>query len=346
MSEVIHEVLHDAVEVPQEPLLLRGRRPPGTQDPQGLQVGGVVDGRGAVHGGVVVVDQDAAVAQVHGVVPLYGRAWTASTRILYTRTPWGQQKRRGAFLAAALVLALALSSCSINQFAVRTVAGFLAGSGQGTVFTGEDDPELVRRRPAFRHEDLRVPAGGRPRQRPPCAGHGPGVRQATPSRSCRRPPTSFPPTRWISSGPMRLRAKKLFLRGRDYVLRGLDSRAAGLHGCPGQGRAGRGAAPGAARGRRLPVLGGRVLDGGVQRGPVRLCADRHRSARRRAAAAGGRLGQRLRRRGGPRDLHLLLRRRTRGPRRQRGEGARELRRARSRCPGDCAPGRTSRWPRR
>ncbi len=47
-------------------------------------------------------------------------------------------------LAAALVFVGLLSSCSINQLAVRTVGGFLAGSGEGSVFTGDDDPELVR----------------------------------------------------------------------------------------------------------------------------------------------------------------------------------------------------------
>ena len=47
-------------------------------------------------------------------------------------------------LPLSLVFLFALTSCSINRLAVRAVSGFLAGSGQSTVFTGEDDPELVR----------------------------------------------------------------------------------------------------------------------------------------------------------------------------------------------------------
>ena len=43
-----------------------------------------------------------------------------------------------------LVLAVALlSSCSINRLAVRAVSGMLSGGGESTVFTGEEDPELV-----------------------------------------------------------------------------------------------------------------------------------------------------------------------------------------------------------
>ena len=42
------------------------------------------------------------------------------------------------------VLAFTLTGCSIEQFAVRKVADFLsAGTGDSTVYTGEEDPELL-----------------------------------------------------------------------------------------------------------------------------------------------------------------------------------------------------------
>ena len=38
---------------------------------------------------------------------------------------------------------LLFSSCSINRFATRIVADALTGSGGGSVFTTDDDPEFI-----------------------------------------------------------------------------------------------------------------------------------------------------------------------------------------------------------
>jgi predicted anti-sigma-YlaC factor YlaD len=46
--------------------------------------------------------------------------------------------------SAALVLALLLSSCSVNKMAIKAVSNALTGEGSGEVFTGDSDPELVR----------------------------------------------------------------------------------------------------------------------------------------------------------------------------------------------------------
>jgi predicted anti-sigma-YlaC factor YlaD len=45
--------------------------------------------------------------------------------------------------SAALVLAVLLSSCSINKMAMKAVSNALTGDGSGEVFTGDSDPELV-----------------------------------------------------------------------------------------------------------------------------------------------------------------------------------------------------------
>ena len=41
------------------------------------------------------------------------------------------------------IILLILSSCSINRFATRIVADALTGSGGGSVFTSDDDPEFI-----------------------------------------------------------------------------------------------------------------------------------------------------------------------------------------------------------
>ncbi len=67
------EVRHDAVKVEQQPLLARRGPPARPQLRQGIQVGGVMNGTRAVHRGVVVVDEDAPVAQAHGAFMVRAR---------------------------------------------------------------------------------------------------------------------------------------------------------------------------------------------------------------------------------------------------------------------------------
>jgi hypothetical protein len=47
------------------------------------------------------------------------------------------------FYLSSAILFLILSSCSINRFATRIVADALTGSGSGSVFTTDDDPEFI-----------------------------------------------------------------------------------------------------------------------------------------------------------------------------------------------------------
>lgn len=47
------------------------------------------------------------------------------------------------FFLLSVILFLTLSSCSINRFATRIVADALTGSGSGSVFTTDDDPEFI-----------------------------------------------------------------------------------------------------------------------------------------------------------------------------------------------------------
>jgi len=47
------------------------------------------------------------------------------------------------FALLGLLLFLAMSSCSVNRIALRMTADAMTGVGRSTVFTGDDDPELV-----------------------------------------------------------------------------------------------------------------------------------------------------------------------------------------------------------
>jgi predicted anti-sigma-YlaC factor YlaD len=135
--------------------------------------------------------------------------------------------RKAAWRTAALAFGLALSSCSVNTFAVRTVAGFLAGSGQGTVFTGEEDPELVGDALPFAMKTYESLLDADPGNAPLALATG----RAFVSYAfafVQAPSDQLPPDQVDQQRAMRQRAKKLFLRARDYVLRGLEMRRPGF----------------------------------------------------------------------------------------------------------------------
>jgi predicted anti-sigma-YlaC factor YlaD len=130
-------------------------------------------------------------------------------------------------LAAALVFGLAVSSCSLNTFAVRVAAGFLANSGEGTVFSGDDDPELVRDSLPFAMKTYESLLDADPRNAPLALATGRAF--VTYAYAFVQAPSDLlPPEQVEEQRAMRQRAKKLFLRARDYVLQGLDVRRPGF----------------------------------------------------------------------------------------------------------------------
>jgi predicted anti-sigma-YlaC factor YlaD len=134
---------------------------------------------------------------------------------------------RGLLLTAALVFVVALCSCSINRFAVRTVAGFLTGSGEGTVFTGEDDPELVGDALPFAMKTYESLLAEDPGNAPLALATGRAFTSYA-FAFVQAPSDQLPADQVDVQRAMRMRAKKLFLRGRDYILRGLDTRRPGF----------------------------------------------------------------------------------------------------------------------
>ncbi len=128
-------------------------------------------------------------------------------------------------LTAALVFALALSSCA--SLAVHTVAGFLSGSGQSTVFTGDDDPELVGAALPFALKTYESLLESDPHDAPLALATG----RAFASYAflfVQAPSDLLPPEQVEQQTALRQRAKKLFLRARDYVLQGLENRRPGF----------------------------------------------------------------------------------------------------------------------
>jgi predicted anti-sigma-YlaC factor YlaD len=126
---------------------------------------------------------------------------------------------------AALLFGLALSSCA--TIAVRTIAGFLAGSGQGTVFTGDDDPELVGDALPFAMKTYESLLEADPGNAALALATG----RAFVSYAfafVQAPSDLLPSDQVDRQHAMRQRAKKLFLRGRDYVMRGLEIRRPGF----------------------------------------------------------------------------------------------------------------------
>jgi len=126
-----------------------------------------------------------------------------------------------------ILLTVVLASCSINRLAVRAVAGMLGGGGASTVFTGEDDPELVGDALPFALKIYESLLASDPTNS--------ALALSTGQAFCmyafafvQAPADQLPDSEVETQIAMRARAKKLFLRAREYVLRGLELRRRGF----------------------------------------------------------------------------------------------------------------------
>jgi predicted anti-sigma-YlaC factor YlaD len=129
-----------------------------------------------------------------------------------------------AVLLAALLL---LCSCSINQLAVRAVAGFLSGSGESATFSGDDDPELVRDALPFAMKTYEALLEADPNNAALALATGRSFVSYA-FAFVQAPADQMPVENVDEQKAMRLRAKRLDLRAREYVLRGLELRRPGF----------------------------------------------------------------------------------------------------------------------
>lgn len=131
--------------------------------------------------------------------------------------------------AFAVVLLLLLSGCSINQIAVNALANTLAGDdGDGaSVFTADDDPELVGDALPFALKLYESILEQTPEHEALLLATGSGFVSYA-NAFVATPASMLPFEEWDRREAMQARAKRLYLRGREYLVRGLDVRYEGF----------------------------------------------------------------------------------------------------------------------
>jgi predicted anti-sigma-YlaC factor YlaD len=133
--------------------------------------------------------------------------------------------RRLPLLLTVVLLALATASCSVRGMAVNTAANAMAGSGSG--FASEDDPELVRAAVPFGLKVMESLLEASPRNRNLLLSLASGFTQYANAFV----ETDALPLRYSDPqayAEARARALRLYVRGRDYGLRGLELRRPGV----------------------------------------------------------------------------------------------------------------------
>jgi len=126
-------------------------------------------------------------------------------------------------LALLLLLALLAPGCSVKRLAVNRLGDALAGGG--ATFASDDDPELVRQAVPFSLKLMESLLAESPKHR--------GLLYATASgftqygfAFVQQDADELEDTDFARAQELRARARRLYLRARDYGLRGLDARHA------------------------------------------------------------------------------------------------------------------------
>jgi predicted anti-sigma-YlaC factor YlaD len=130
-------------------------------------------------------------------------------------------------LFAALTVLFVFNGCSIKKLAMNQVANALTGPGSGTVFTGDNDPELVGDALPFtikmyesllasipNHQGLQLSTGSL------CVMYA--------NAFLYTPASMMTDERMDEQEFLMQRAKNLYLRGRDILLDGLDKKYPGF----------------------------------------------------------------------------------------------------------------------
>ena len=130
-------------------------------------------------------------------------------------------------LAATTCVVSLLCGCSVKRIAINSVANSLAGGGDGLVFAGENDPQLVADALPFalkmyetlaeqapENSELRVETGK--------------IFVMYAYAFVQVPADQLPPEQIQKQNRMKERAKRLYLRGRKYLLEALELRHPGF----------------------------------------------------------------------------------------------------------------------
>ncbi len=124
-----------------------------------------------------------------------------------------------ALMAGCVVLALA--GCSVNKMAVNKLGDALASGG--TTFASDDDPELVKQAVPFSLKLMESLLAESPGHRGLLLAATSGFTQYG-FAFVQQDADELEATNFATAQTLRIRAKRLFLRARDYGLRGLSTR--------------------------------------------------------------------------------------------------------------------------
>ncbi len=132
-------------------------------------------------------------------------------------------------IGAIAALGVGLTSCSINRLAVNVLADTLAGTdGDGvSTFTTDADPQLVGDALPFALKLFESILEQTPRHEGLLLATGSGFISYA-NAFVATPASMLPFYEWDQKESMQRRAKALYLRGREYVIRGLDVRYSGF----------------------------------------------------------------------------------------------------------------------
>ena len=128
------------------------------------------------------------------------------------------------FLLAVLVI---VSGCSINKLAVNVLANALGGEGGGSVFTSDEDPELVGDALPFALKMYETLLQQSPDHEGLLLATGSGFISYA-NAFVATPASMMSFEQWELQQSEQARAKKLYLRGRDYLIHALDVRYPGF----------------------------------------------------------------------------------------------------------------------
>jgi len=120
-----------------------------------------------------------------------------------------------------------LGGCSINKLAVNAVANMLGGEGGTSTFTTDDDPELVEASLPFALKMFETILAQTPDHEGLLLTTGSGFISYS-NAFVATPASMLPFEEWEKKQADQERAKKLYLRGRNYLIHGLDVRYPGF----------------------------------------------------------------------------------------------------------------------
>jgi tetratricopeptide (TPR) repeat protein len=136
-------------------------------------------------------------------------------------------KKFSLMLVLPLLVLLLLGSCSLNKLVINKVSDALGGGGAGTVFTGDNDPELVGDALPFaikmyeslldqnpNHQGLIVTTGS--------------LFVMYANAFVQGPAEMLPADQWEEKRILLERAKKLYLRGTALLQRGIGNKYPGM----------------------------------------------------------------------------------------------------------------------